>query len=51
MRSIELELTQLRRALNDALWDQNVILAFAIQCKIERLELLQSYGETHDLAH
>jgi hypothetical protein len=51
MRSIELELTQLRRALNDALWDQNVILAFAIQSKIERLEMLQSYGETHDVDH
>jgi len=51
MRSIELELIQLRSALNDALWDQNVILAFAIQCKIERLEMLQSMGETHDVDH
>ena len=49
--NIELELIRLRAALNDALWDQNIMLAAGIQSKIERLEMLQSMGETYDVDH
>lgn len=49
--SIELELIRLHAALNDALWDQNIMLAAGIQSKIERLEMLQSMGETYDVDH
>jgi hypothetical protein len=42
---------RVRRALQDALWDGDVDRAAVLQRELERLEMLQSYGETHDVDH
>lgn len=47
--SIEKELKRLQLAINDALWEGNGSLAEQIQHEINRLTMLQSYGETHDV--
>lgn len=47
---IDRELVRLEGLLNDALWQRNETLATQLRREITRLRLLQSYGETHDIA-
>lgn len=57
MKRIERELARLEGLLNDALWQlasedalpRDETLATQLRRQIDRLRLLQSYGETHDL--
>jgi hypothetical protein len=45
------ELMRVRREIQDALWAGDVDRAAALYRELERLEMLQSYGETHDVDH
>jgi len=45
------EIMRVRREIQDALWAGDVDRAAALYRELERLELLQSYGETHDVDH
>jgi len=49
--SILLTITRLRREIQDALWDGDAERAAALSRELARLEMLQSYGETHDVGH
>ena len=46
--SIPLTIARLRREIQDALWDGDAERAAALSRELERLEMLQSYGETWD---
>jgi hypothetical protein len=41
----------LRDALIEAEWEGDAGLAAGLRQQITRLEMLQSYGETHDVEH
>ena len=45
------EIMRVRRELQDALWDGDTDRAAVLQRELERLEMLQGYGETHDVDH
>ena len=45
------EIMRVRRELDNALWDGDVDRAAILQRELERLEMLQGYGETHDVDH
>lgn len=45
------EIMRVRRELDNALWDGDVDRAAVLQRELKRLEMLQSYGETHDVDH
>lgn len=49
--SIAIMLRRLRDALIDAEWNGDGGLAAGLRKKIERLEMLQSMGETYDLPY
>ena len=49
--SIAIKLRRLRDALIDAEWEGDGGLAAALRKEIERLEMLQSMGETYDVDH
>jgi hypothetical protein len=46
--SIPLTIARLRREIQNALWDGDAMRAAALSRELERLEMLQSYGETWD---
>lgn len=46
---IRFELKKLRAALADAEWQGDAAEVDALRAQIARLEMLESYGETHDL--
>jgi hypothetical protein len=48
-RDIELELSQLRKKLDDAVWEDNEELEKALRRQIERLEMLKRAGELYDV--
>jgi hypothetical protein len=50
-RPIWQALKHLRDALIEAEWEGDNGLADGIRRQIQRLEMLQSYGETHDLPY
>jgi len=50
-RPILPEITRLRREIQDALWDGDAERAAALSRELARLEMLRSYGETHDVDH
>ena len=45
------EIMRIRRELDNALWDGDTNRAAVLQRELDRLEMLQSYGETHDTDH
>ena len=45
------EIMRIRRELDNALWDGDTDRAAILQRELDRLEMLQSYGETHDTDH
>ncbi len=45
------EIMRVRREIQDALWAGDADRAAALYRELERLEMLQSYGETHDVDH
>jgi len=45
------EITRLKRAIDEALWDDDAERAAALSRELARLEMLRSYGETHDVDH
>ena len=49
--SIAIMLRRLRDALIDAEWNGDGGLAAGLRKEIERLEMLQSMGETYDVDH
>lgn len=50
-RPIWSEIMRLRREINEAFWDGDTDRAAALCRELERLEMLQSYGETYDVDH
>lgn len=50
-RDIELELSQLRKSLDDAVWENNEELESALRRQIDRLEMLKRAGELYDVDH
>jgi len=45
------EIMRVRREMNDAFWDGDNETAQSLCMELQRLEMLQSYGETHDVNH
>ena len=45
------EIMRVRREIQDALWQGDADRAAALYRELDRLEMLQSYGETHDVDH
>lgn len=48
-RDIELELSNLKSRLHDAVWEENEELQGALRRQIERLEMLKNMGELYDV--
>ena len=48
-RDIELELMQLRKKFDDAVWEENDELESALRRQIDRLEMLKRSGELYDV--
>jgi hypothetical protein len=50
-RPIWSEIMRVRREINDAFWNGDQQRAESLCRELERLEMLQGYGETHDVDH
>ena len=48
-RDIDLELMQLRKNLEDAVWEDNEELEKALRRQIDRLDMLKRTGELYDV--
>lgn len=48
-RDIELELTNLKNKLHDAVWEENEELESALRRQVDRLEMLKRMGELYDV--
>jgi len=50
-RPIWSEIARLQKELNEALWEGDKALSATLSRELERLRMLESYGETHDAPH